>query len=805
MIGKFISIFIFLFSINGLSQVLEIKGKIVNAESNSIAFANIIILDGTSSSALKGTTSNENGYFQITNLKPGKYTLKISFLGYESQSIEIDINKSIDKGNIVLVDKQEELEGVVIVAKKPTVKQLVDRLVFNVENSTLSNNNMLDILKHTPGVIVSSDGITVKHTSPTIYINDRKVHLSSSEVLQLLESMPANNIKAIEVITSPPAKYEAEGGTVLNFITSKNVISGYNGSFFGNFKQGFKYPKYSIGTSHFFKGDKIDAYINYNISPQKQYRHNDEFINFTEDDVSISNWETDYQRTRTSSNQNINSNIDYYINEKNSLSFSSNILFLPKSGTKTNIDSFTEVYSESGILDSTFNTSNNAKDKKTNLALTLNYLHKFNKEGEQFSFNTHYTNYSFEEFQNVDTEYLFPDGSLIGNNRFESLSNQDIELYTTQADYVLPINDSSLFKAGAKVSFIDSRSVLDRFIYVNGDREEDTENSDVFLYDETNMAAYGSYNNDWGSWSFKVGLRAEYTNTKGNSLSTNEIDKTDYIKLFPSFHIMNILDENNAIYFNYNRRIYRPRYNELNPFKFYLSDNSYTTGNPSLKPQIDDNFILGYTLKGTYTFEVYYRNEESPSLEILYQDNDSMLLKNIYTNLDSAISYGLDFTTYTPIINNWDIYVLSSLFYYKNEFVALESENRIYNTDKWSVYLQMINYFAFLKDKSLTADLALSYISSLVDGPREISNRAGLDINLRKGFWNNKASLSIGVTDVFNGQNFTQTTKYLNQDILLNSRMENRLFTLGFNYKFGNFGLRTNKKDIDLIERDRLD
>ncbi|MCL5127838.1 outer membrane beta-barrel family protein [Algibacter sp. L4_22] len=804
MMRKIVVLFIYLFSIVGLSQGLEIKGKVVDTENKPVAFANIVVSDGTNTSGYKGTISNETGDFEIGNLKTNKYTLNVSFLGYKTQAIEVQLDKSVSLDDIILEDEQQELDGVLIVVKKPTVKRMVDRLVFNVENSTLSNNNMLDVLKHTPGVMVNNDGISVKHASPTIYINDRKVHLSTTEVIQLLESMPANNIKAIEVITSPPSKYEAEGGAVLNFVTSKNLVSGYNGSVFGNFKQGFEFPKYSVGTSHFFKGEKIDAYINYNVSPRKDFRNTDEFINFIDNEETTSSWETDYNRTRKSANQNINSNIDYTIDDKNTLSFSANLMFLPKSGTETDINSLTEVYGATGVLDSTFNTINAAVDKTTNAAFTLDYVHKLNQEDEQLSFSAHHTNFSFDSDQDVNTEYLFPDQSLIRNNEFESLSSQDIKLYTGQVDYELPISETAFLEAGGKASFINSESVINRFFIDNGSREEDLENSDTFLYDETNLALYGSYSKDWEHWSLKAGLRTEYTNIEGNSLSTNQINNSDYIKFFPTFHILNVLNENNEIYFTYNKRIYRPRYSQLNPFKFFLSDNSYNTGDPNLKPQIDDNFILGYTFNSKYTFELYYRNENDPSIQITFQDNDSKLLKNVDTNIDRSISYGLDFTTFTPVISNWDLYVYSSLFYYENRFAALESNNQLYTTDKWSVYLQMVNYFSFLKDKTLTADVSLIYISPLVDGPSEISNRTGLDISVRKTFWNNRASLTMGITDIFNTQNFTQTTKYLNQDILLNSRMENRMFTLGFNYKFGNFRLKTNKKDIESIERDRL-
>ena len=164
-----------------------------------------------------------------------------------------------------------------------------------------------------------TDGsITVKMFTPTVYINDRKVHLSSDEVTQLLEGTSANNIKSIEVITNPPAKYEAEGGAVINIVTSKNIIAGYKGSLFGDYKQGSEYPKYSLGTSHFFKSEKVDAYINYNISPRKDFRQIEEFINFFDSaNQPDSRWETSSDEKRKSANQNINTNIDYDFNKKN--------------------------------------------------------------------------------------------------------------------------------------------------------------------------------------------------------------------------------------------------------------------------------------------------------------------------------------------------------------------------------------------------------------------------------------------------------------------------------------------------------
>ncbi len=802
MILKPLHFFVFIFSMSCFAQEFRVNGHVKDANNNPIAYANVVVTKNSEGIAgpANGTSTDEEGYFIIENLSAGDYTLKVSFLGYKTYTETVNLDKHTKLNTITLEENLEALDDVTVVAKRPTVKRLVDRLVFNVENSTLSNNNVLDVLKHTPGVLVHNGSITIKNSTPTVYINDRRVHLSSSEVQQLLEGTSATNVKSIEVITNPPAKYEAEGGAVLNIVTSKNIVAGYNGSVFGNYKQGSEFPKYSFGTSHFFKTKKLNTYINYSINPRKDFRNNSESLNFTDN----TSWETDFKRRRKTKNQIINANIDYDLDKNNSIGFSTNMLIAPREDTKTDVNSVTEIFNINKTLDSSFITKNLKVDETFNLAFTLDYTHKFKRAGEKLSTSLHHTNYDFSSFQNVDTDYLFPDKSLIRDNKFQTFSSQEIKLYTGQIDYELPISDSAQFEAGGKVSNINSESILNQFTFNNGIKEEDLENSDTFLYDETNYALYTSYSMDWDSWSLKSGLRVEFTNIKGNSLSTNQKNNNDYVKFFPSFHILNKLNENNELYFNYNKRIYRPRYSQLNPFKYFLNDNTYIIGNPNLKPQIDDTFTLGYTLNNTHTFELYYRYEKDPALEITFQDNADNILKSINTNIDRSVSYGLDFTTYTGIANNWNIYVLSSIYYYDNQFFALETNNELINIHEWSIYAQIVNYFTFFKDKSLTADISFLYQSPIALGASIINDRSGLDINLRKTLWNNRASISIGITDIFNTQNFTSTTKYLNQDVFSDSRLENRLFTFGFNFKFGNYRLRTNKNEIELDERERL-
>ncbi|GAA4282065.1 outer membrane beta-barrel family protein [Gaetbulibacter aestuarii] len=800
----FISSLILVIPFSTLAQNLNLYGTAKDTEGNPVAFANVVLYNQDETQVIQGTVTNEEGAFKFENLEKGKYVLMIKFLGYEDSKRALDLVENTDLKPFVLTEKTEALDGVTVVYKKPTVTRLVDRLVFNVENSTLSNNSVFDVLKQTPGILYNNGTLTVRNSNPVIYINDRRVYLSASEVNQLLQGTPASNLKSVEVITNPPAKYDAEGGAVINIVTSKNIIAGYNGSIFGNYTQGFEYPKYSIGTSHFFKTKKLNTYVNYNINPRQDYRQNDEIINFKENNQTVSHWETDFQRRRKTANQNINTNIDYTIDDHNSIGITGNFLVAPRRNTQNKVHSETLMFDANRVLDSLFVTNNRLVEETFNMALTLDYVHHFKKEGETLSASLHHTNYDFSNFQDVNTDYLFPDSSLIRQNKFQTFSSQLTKIYTGQVDYELPIKNGAHFNAGAKYSQINSESILDQFEYNNGVRQKDNSNSDIFDYSESNYAAYSSYAKDWEAWSLKLGLRTEYTKTRGNSLLLDQVNNNDYLQWFPSFYLKNTINKNNTVYFNYNRRIFRPRYNQLNPFKYYLNDNTYLTGDPNLKPQIDDVLTLGYTLKQVFTFELYYRYENNSAINIVFQDNANNKIKYVNTNIDHSVSYGLDFMTYTPIVNHWNLYALSSLFYYDNKFFAIEDANALVANNKWSVYLQAVNYFTFLKDNSLTANLSLLYISPLADGASRIGDRSGINFSVRKDLWHGKASITMGVNDILNTMNFTQTTRYLNQDIYVASNMENRTFVLGFNYKFGNTGLQSNKHDIDLKERDRL-
>ncbi len=266
----------FMSSISSSAQEYSISGKVIDTYNKAVSFTNIVLLQSADSSFVKGTSTDDTGHFEISAIK-GNYILKASFIGYKDIYKAINLTQDVSLEDIVLAEDAENLDQINIIARKPTITRKPDRLTFNVENTALIEGSTLQVLKNTPGIIVSQGGINIKSAPATVFINNRHVQLTSAELIQLLESAPANSIKSVEVITNPPASYDADSGAVINIIMSKNLVTGYRGSVFSNYTQGV-FPRYNAGTSHYFKNNKINLNVNYSYTNQKVNRENEATI-----------------------------------------------------------------------------------------------------------------------------------------------------------------------------------------------------------------------------------------------------------------------------------------------------------------------------------------------------------------------------------------------------------------------------------------------------------------------------------------------------------------------------------------------
>jgi hypothetical protein len=766
----------------------------------SIAFASVFILQVSDSSVVKGASADENGLFVIENVVSGVYFIRASYIGKTSELIGIDISSDVKIGALIIDQAVEFLDEVVVNSVRPLIERKADRLLFNVENSVASQGSSWEVLKRTPGVIAVQENLQVRNQAVTVYINDRKVQLSSQEVRSLLENLSGEQIKMIEVINNPPAKYDAEGGPVLNIVMAKNIALGYKGNVSGTFTQAI-FPKYTFGTAQFYKTSTLNAFASYTYGPNKEFKKVESETNFIDDTGIFSKWGTDFDKTSRAQTHNALLNLDYAFDERNELRLASNMLLSPDK--RFDQVQVTEMRNSLNVLDSTFITASGLLEDKSNLSADLTYIHRFKEEGN-LSLNGQYTKFNYDLTQDAVSNYFDPQDQFIRSFAFFTNATQEVDIYTAQLDISSKLGSVS-YETGFKGSFIDSRSGLGFYNVSGAGRVFNTALSDDYRYEEKVYAGYFSLSKEWEKFSLKAGLRAEQTFSKGSSLSLSSINDLRYLELFPTLYLLHTIDENHSLSFDYSRKLGRPRYEDLNPFRVYINENNFVEGNPNLVPYFSHNFNLNYTLRGEFFFDLYYRDNGNYISTLAFQDNVGLTLRDITQNVLASNSYGFDFNYGKTATPWWSLYTYLSIFHEEETFLALESNNQRVTNAVDGVYIDLSNYFTLSKDGSFRGELGINYLSGLLQGSYKWSESANLTLGVRKTFWDKRALFSIQANDLLNKVNPRVISRYLNQDNRFFSRPETQYVRLGLTVNFGNFRLADNQRAIEKIERERLE
>lgn len=783
------------------AQEFSIQGKVISNEGEPVWLANVLLLSPTDTVLINGSSSDEIGLFKITRIPPGNYLLKASYLENESDYVAVDITSDMNVGTLSISNYAQMLDEVVVSTQKPRIERKVDRLVFNIGNTALSDSDIWEALKRAPGVVVINNQLSVNGNKDIgIMINGRKVNLPKSDVINLLSGTSASNVESIEVITNPPSKYSAEDGMLINIKMNKNLVAGYNGAIFNRYTQGV-FPKHTVGTDHYFKGNKAGLSLNYSFNKEKWFTKYTDITNYIEDGEVASTWKANEDYIRHRERHNFNAFFDYMFNDKNTLTFSTLNQWSPRIDRVYSTE--TDITDANGGDLSSFITINDSGEDQINTSFYLDFVHKFGKKGAELSLNTHYTYYDYERGQDLNTTFFDRNQALTDSNDFFTNATQDINLFSLQADFVTPMGTFSNFETGLRFAGIHSGNEIDQSGFDRDQPGINPTESASFDYDESIFAGYASMDNKWGKWNFKAGLRGEFTKTKANLDVLNSFNKDTYLKLFPSLSLQYTPNNEHDFHYHYYRRITRPRYNSLNPFQIFQSYNSVIEGNPELLPSSRHYMEGGYTYKRAYTFELFYKNRVNNYQLLVFQDNDNKFLRFISSNVDRDIAYGFNVTVNKNLTNNWSFYFMASTSYMESNFTDLDSGQKV-KEGLWNTYIRSNSGFTFLTDKSLKADVSILYSSPVILGNSRQEDYFNMGIALRKTIWDNNASISLGIDDVFNEASLFNTRKYLNQNNTSYYRPESRLLVLGFRYRFGNTKIRSNKKSQRVDERGRI-
>jgi len=782
-----------LFPVFAFSQSQKISGTVFNTYKEKLDSVKVELYSAENV-LIKSLFTNPEGNFSFENLSEQTFKLKINDEKYLSFEKSVEAKRDHEILNIILKSNQKDIEGVTVLKKKPLVKRKVDRLEFNVENSNISSLNAWEILKKTPQVTINNDILAVKGgTSVLVTINDKKVMMSGEELKNFLENTQGDDVKSVEVITNPPAKYEAEGGAVLNIVMKKNKIEGYRGVLSSKYIQ-TQYAKGVGGLSQYYKKNKLSVMGSYFRGTGTYYREETGYVNYPENGTT---WISTMNRKDQAKSQNtVNFNVEYEIDSLTTANLNYSGYFNPKSFGVYNVP--TVIYNAQNVAESDYTTINDHHSRTINNSLSFQVDRKLNKKSS-LSWINYFTGNNATKYQNVLTYLNFANQSPRETN-FMTNNKNDVQLYSTQFDYQWK-GDKFEIESGTKYSFVKTDSQLDFSDNENGGFQYRPEKSSLFNYKEHNFAVYTSLAYNVGKWNFKGGLRAEMTDLEGVVSEPYEVNKNNYWSLFPTFYAQYTTENKHEFGFSYGKRISRPSYSWLNPAKSYYNLFSYYQGDPKLKATIIHNLNLTYSFKN-WNVDFYYRKELFPSMEISFQQHENNNLIYYYTNIEKGEAFGMSLYKNFEIKPWWNLIVSQNLEHNENYFTGMDGA--LNKNQVWNWVSNISTSFTLDKNSDWKMEIGHNYYSPAIQGTFRISSQWSAYFVMNRKFFNKKLEAAFIFNDIFKSTQQKISTKYGNQDNYFLDYQDTQGFTFSLKYNFGNQSVKSTKAIKKAEEQERL-
>ncbi len=751
------------------------QGKVTREQKEPLAFATIILRTAADSALLQTTFTDNTGYFNFQLPSGDAFLAEISMLGYDKKIVPVEVQNR-DTVFISLHASGKTLDDVVISSRKNLIERKADRTIFNVEQSVAAiGSDVYDLLKKAPGVQVSNNNVgIVGKSTVNVMINDRPVQVTGSELESMLRSMPAADVAKIEVITAPPARYDAEGNSgIINIVTKKNRKAGFNGNITLSYEQRTK-PSQVVESNFNYRKGKLNIYGTVNAN---RYRFISNEITNTvyprqkQDQTLDQDNRPVYTWSQVGADYNLSSNTVLGIQYTHGTM-----------DTKRDEQIRTRVFSlPSEQQDSTMRTDAFATDKGRRDVINLNYEWKIDSSGKKLSLNVDYFNRRGDKTRDFTTANFFNNGEATGNNSDNrSYGSQLTRISTARADLEWPTRLAT-FTTGAKATFIHNNSD-NVFRYLSGqDYVTDPGKTNTFDYKENTQALYASAQRTMGKWQVQAGLRAEYTQTEGVSPTLNQANTNDYFKLFPSAYVQYKHNENHSWNLNYTRRINRPSFWNMNPFRVYSTATAYEEGNPFLQPSFSNNIELGYTYQSMLVFTAFVQKVDHFATRVSRIDTVNNSFSFGQANAGNELQTGLTGTLNIDPLPWWES--TTQLFGTYNHFSSSYYQSDV-RYGRFSFSLETQNTFTLNPAKTLIAELGFSYTSRQqsdfdIQSPFYSLTAGAKVLMVRK-----KLTLSAYVEDLLRTDIWIMQNLY--NGTYQRSYFDNRMLRLALSWKFGN-------------------
>ena len=794
----FAVVLIFQFIISRVSAQ-SIEGTVLS-NGNAVSNASINLLNAKDSTLAKAALSNDSGRFVLKVNKIGKYLLLVQAVGYDNFYSELlDYNNTtLTISDIYLKEKKSDLNAVTVSTQKPFIQQEIDKTIVNIANSvTAVGSNVWEILDKVPGVVVNNNNNTISlqgKNGVMIYIDGKPTYIAGDQLANVLKGMDANTIQNIEVMTHPPAQYDAAGNAgIINIVTKKSKTKGFNGSVTAGYGQG-KFPRQNYSGNINYRNGKFNVYGNLNYFEGIGWNKNTVDRGFDQSAI-VANPITGLQKAYEQNHWHgigYKAGVDYYIDSANTLGVSVNGNNGSANGSGDNTTSF---YSLSH-LDSTAITKSRFKDNWSSTTYDINFKHDFKKEGSNINFEMAYAKFTDKRYQNFETYKYDPNGNLLPNsglNPFIRDGNlpSDITIKTAKVDYVLPFGSKTKLSMGWKSSLVTSDNNAQYLNWINNNWQTDSSVTNHFVYKENVHAGYLNFNKDFAKgWAVQLGLRGELTHSNGHQYIGDSTVNRNYFQLFPTVFLQKKVGDNHTYGLTYNRRIMRPDYEDLNPFVFYLDPYTYRKGNPFLQPQIANSIELSYAYKSLLVTSLNYMHTSDVITQYLKQNDTTRATYITNENLGSSGNINLSISLNIPVtkwwtsnnsINAWRNIVNAS---YMNEPLRLRKNSISYN---------ITNTFTLPKD--FKAELSGFYNSGALQGLILSKSQYQINFGLQKNLFKDNATIKVNVSDIFRTNKFRGSAIYGNVNTILGNTWDSRRLNVSFTWRFKKGMVKTSSHD----------
>lgn len=797
---KLIKVLFLFFSIHSFSQTqFEVSGSVIDMDKNSLPFANVLLLKQNDSTLVKGSVTKNNGNYTFEKVSAGNYIVMISMVGYStSYSKPFNLSSNYQVENITITEG-ESLNEVVINADKPLYSQKIDRMVINVENSIVSaGGSALEILERSPGVVVnkqSSSISVVGKDGVVVMINGKTSYIPASGIVQFLEGMSADNISSIELITTPPANFDAEGNAgFINIVLKKRTDLGLNGSYslsagYGNgettsdnFNFNYRKNKINLFGSYSYSLDKRDGLI---IASREYVQDGDLLTTFTETN-----------REPTQRNHNARIGLDVKVSEKTIMGF-----LLNAYDNKWSMDAFNDSFDTSnGIVTSFVELVNDEINQWKHFGANYNLKHSFTKD-KFISFDIDYLNYKDNNPTNYKNSFFDENRVFLNTEFLRSRKVTPIKTWVSKFDYSNKISDKIKIEAGVKGTFSKFENDVSVENLVGNDWIIDTTLTNNSNLDEKILAVYGAldYTID-DKTSIKFGLRHEYTDSQLDTDTEGKVVDRQFGILFPSVFFNRKFNDKLNMNLSYSKRITRPTFNDLAPFVILLDPNTFLSGNAALQPAISNSVKYDINYK-SYVLSFQYTNEDS-SIAIFQERIDETTGRLIFeaANLDYIKTFSITFG-FPLIVNSW--------WRMQNNLNYISQQVRtFYNEEPIELSLGNINVNitqSFKFSDSFSGELTAFYGGPSFFGSARYDEVYQLNVGFQKNFGDKWGNLKFSVNDIFDSFEFNGGTDLPEQNIKTRNLWDfsNRTFLLSYSRNFGNNKLRSSRNRKTGAEEER--